>query len=280
MAKFGGCLKPEGLNAYVTFPQTPDLNINTNELTFSAWIRLLNLPSQLATSYGAIFDSTTDCYVLYLDRSNKELRFKVTDVNSHPARPGILESFLSTNQWLHVAATYNGSARLTAGQAVIYFNGQVADSHIGNDSTPGTGLTGNVKSRQAAAMGREGPAGGNSFSGYVDDVAIWRRALAPTEIARLYEGGQIGQSVGDLSRQPTSLLQFVSVQRSSAGTTLELRFQNHGDWSTLQLLRATNWAGPFLVIPGLTPTALGSGHYQFDYPLTGGGPEYFRIAGD
>lgn len=280
VAKLGGCLKLEGSNAYVTLPQTPDLNINTNELTFSAWIRLLNLPSQLATSYGAIFDSTTDCYVLYLDKGNKELRFKITDVNAHAARPGILETFLVTNQWLHVAATFNGSAFPAAGQALLYLNGQLADSHIGNDSTVGSGLTGNVKTGQVAAMGREGPTGANYFTGYLDDVAIWRRVLSPADIARIYEGGQIGQSVGELSRQPTSLLEFVSVQRSSSGTNLEIRFENQGGWSTFQLLRATNFAGPFLIVPGLTPTALGGGQYRFDYPLTGNGPEYFRIAGD
>ncbi len=273
MARLGGCLKLEGTNAYVRFSQTPDLNINTNEFTFSAWIRLLKLPSQLATSYGAIFDSTTDCYVLYLDNANKELRFKITDTNSQAARPGILETFLVTNQWLHIGATFNGNAFPGAGQTVIYLNGQVADSHIGSDNTAGSGLTANVKTGQVAAMGREGPTGGNYFTGYVDDVAIWQRALAPSEIARIFQGGQIGQSVGELTRQSTSLIQIVSAQRSSSGTNLEIRFENGGGWSTFQLLRAGDCDGPFLIEPGLTPTALGGGQYRFDYPLTGNGPE-------
>ena len=83
----GGCLKLEGTSAFVTLPQTAALDINTNQITFSAWVRLSVLPSQLTTSYGAIYDSTTDCYVLYLDKSNKELRFKVTDRNGQAARP-------------------------------------------------------------------------------------------------------------------------------------------------------------------------------------------------
>jgi len=110
VSKFGGCLKLEGSNAFVVIPPSATLDINTNALTFSAWVRLQNLPSQLATSFGAIFDSTTDCYVLYLDRASKELRFKITDVASHAARPGIPEIHLRTNQWLHVAATFSGQA--------------------------------------------------------------------------------------------------------------------------------------------------------------------------
>jgi len=110
VSKFGGCLKLEGSNAFVVIPPSATLDINTNALTFSAWVRLQKLPSQLATSFGAIFDSTTDCYVLYLDRASKELRFKITGVASHAARPGIPEIHLRTNQWLHVAATFSGQA--------------------------------------------------------------------------------------------------------------------------------------------------------------------------
>jgi hypothetical protein len=60
VARFGGCLKLDGTNASVTIPQTGSLNINTNAITFSAWVRLLSLPSQLALSYGSIYDSTTE----------------------------------------------------------------------------------------------------------------------------------------------------------------------------------------------------------------------------
>jgi len=68
------------------------INLLTNAITFSAWAWLPSLPSQMASSYGSIYDSTTDCYVLYLDKANQELRFKLTDVNGKAARPGIPRS--------------------------------------------------------------------------------------------------------------------------------------------------------------------------------------------
>lgn len=279
-AKLGGCLKLEGTNAYVVVPHTAALDIGTNELTFAAWLYLLHLPSQLSTSFGAIYDSTTDCYVLYLDRSNRELRFKITDANGHAARPGILETFLPTHQWIHVAATYQGSAYPAGGRAAIYLNGQLVDEHIGNDSTPGSGLKANVKSGQLAAMGREGPTGGNYFTGYVDDVAIWRRALAAAEIAHLFEAGQQGRSLGELTRQPSALLRIVDQRFVPAQNRFQILFHNTGPWTVFQLQRAPSPAGPFLPVSGLAPAALGDGLYRFDYPITSNLLEFFRIAGD
>jgi glycerophosphoryl diester phosphodiesterase len=278
-AKFGGCLKLEGTSAFVTLPQTESLNINTNAITLSAWLWLPVLPSQLATSYGAIFDSTSDCYVLYLDKGNKELRFKVTDTSAKAARPGIPEAALQINQWLHIAATYSGQVGPVSGQVVIYLNGQAVDAHTGDDGTSPVGLTNNVKTGQAAAMGREGPTGGNYFTGHVDDVAIWRRALAPAEVSQLYQSGQSGQPLADLLRQPTALIQLLSAWNAPAGNQLQVLFRNQGPWQSFRLLAADTLNGPFLAVPGLTPVSLGNGTNRFDYPLSNKVCEYFRVEG-
>lgn len=277
-AKLGGSLKVEGTNAFVSFPRTPDLDLNTNQMTLSTWLWLPVLPAQLATTFGAIFDSTTDCYVFYLDKNNNELRFKVTTANGHAARPGIPASSLQTNQWLHVAATFDGGAYPASGRAVIYLNGVAADSHFGNDGGAGTGLTGNVKTGQIAGMGREGPTGGNYFTGMVDDLALWKRALSPAEVHRLYAAGMTGESLGDLLRQPSSLIQMVSVERNAAQNTLRIRFKNLGGWTTFRLLRALEPAGTFQIVHGLAPVALGNGEHHFDY-TPAGTAEYFRVEG-
>jgi hypothetical protein len=279
VARFGGCVKLDGTNAFVTMPQTGNLNINTNAITFSAWVRLLYLPSQSATSYGPIYDSTTDCYVLYLDKSNKELRFKVTDVNGKAARPGIPEALLQTNQWLHIMATYFGSVGPASGQTIIYLNGQLIDAHTGDDSTSPVGLTGNLKTGQAAAMGREGPTGANYFTGFVDDVAIWRRALAPAEVSQLYKSAQAGLSLVDLLRQPTTLIRLLSVVKVSAANQLQITFQNQGPWQSFTLLRADTLSGPFLAVSGLGQVGLGNGTSRIDYVLSNKAGGYFRIGG-
>ena len=192
-------------------------------------MRLTALPSQLATSYGAIYDSTTDCYVLYLDKANKELRFKVTDANGHAARPGIPEGLLLTNEWIHVAATFSGTVSSVSGQTSIYLNGQPKDVHTGNDGSSPVGLTGPVKAGQLAAMGREGPTGANYFTGFMDEVAIWRRALSPTEVTAVYKAGLNGVSLNDLLAEPTSLIRLTALRLLSANQVeIEFTALEHG----------------------------------------------------
>lgn len=277
-ARFGSCVKLEGTNAFIVVPPSDTLDIHTNALTLAGWVRLTQLPSQLATSYGAIFDSTNDCYVLYLDRGNKELRFKVTDTNGHAARPGIPEVFLQTNQWLHVVATYDGAATPAAGRAAIYLNGELMDVHTGSDSTTPVGLTAPVKTGQAAALGREGPNGGNHFTGLVDDLALWRRALSALEVRQLFEAGQAGRSLGDLLQEPTPLIQFVSVRLPAGDAALEICFRNLGPWQTFRLLRAESCTGPFQPVAGLTPEQLGDGLFRFVCPAQTPPAGFFRVA--
>lgn len=277
-AKLGGSLQLAGPNAFVTVPTNANFSPATNALTLATWVRLEQLPAQLATSFGALYDSTSDCYVLYLDKANNELRFKLTDANGHAARPGIAAAFLVTNQWLHVAAVFDGNAS-AAGRASIYLNGVLMDSHLGNDNTPGSGLTGVVKSGQVAALGREGPTGGNGFFGQVDDVALWRRALAQTELLKLYQSGQLGLSLGDLLIQPTNLLTITSIQRTLPGPVLAIDFASQGPWTTFQLRRAASLAGPFLPVAGPPPTDLGGGQYRLSYTLGTNSTAYFRIEG-
>lgn len=277
-ARFGGSLQLAGSNAYVNVAATTSLNINTNELSVSAWVRLDQLPAQLSTSFGAIYDSTTDCYVLYLDKANNELRFKITDTSGQAARPGIAAAFLRTNEWLHIAAVFNGNAG-AAGRAAIYLNGVEMDTHPGNDSTPGVGLLANVKTGQVAALGREGPTGGNYFNGAVDDLALWRRALTPAEIQTIFSAGQLGQSLAELLIQPTPLLTITSIQRLWPGGQLEIKFESQGPWPSFRLRHATNIAGPYSPISGLVPAVLGGGNYRYDYSPTNNTGEFFRIEG-
>jgi len=277
VARIGGGLDLEGASAHVVVPSTKALDIGTNAVTLSGWVWLPGLPSRLPAAYGAIYDSTTDCYVLYLDRSNRELRFKVTDVNGHAARPGIPEAALRTNEWLHVAATYSGQGTVAAGRAAIYLDGVLQDVHTGHDASSPVGLTGNVKTGQAAAMGREGPTGGNAFTGMVDDLALWGRALSGEEIRQLFEAGRNGLGLADLLKLPTPLLVPGSIRPDAAGMNLEITFENLGPWQTFRLAQADSCAGPFEVVPGLAPIALGEGRYQFVWPLDGSSMRFFLI---
>jgi hypothetical protein len=190
-ARFGGALRVDGLNNSVIIPASPTLDINSDKVTLALWVKLDSLPADIAEGFGGIYDSTQDSYVLYLDRAANELRFKTTDANGHAARPGIAASALVTGQWLHVVAVYDGQASENAGEARIYLNGGLMDTHIGNDGGGGAGLTGAVRTGQVAGLGRDGSEARYFLGSAIDDVAVWGRALTTDEIGYLAAGKEV-----------------------------------------------------------------------------------------
>ena len=191
-SRMGSSLRFDGMDSHIMFPRCTTLDIATNSVTLSLWINLEHLPSQLAEPYAGIFDSVEDSYVLYLDQSACELRFKITDTAQMAARPGIPEAKLTTGKWHHVVGVFDGSASPAAGQAMIYLDGILQHVRTGDDATPGWGLVSGVRPGQTAALGRNGVDNRFYFAGAIDDVAVWRRALAPAEIALIHSAGTNG----------------------------------------------------------------------------------------
>ena len=91
-----------------------------------------------------------------------------------------------------MVGVYDGSAGTTVGQAMIFLDGRLVDIHAGDDTSVGHGLTNVVRRGQAAAIGRNGTDPDCYFSGDVDDVALWRRALSSAEIRQIYSAGTNG----------------------------------------------------------------------------------------
>ena len=185
----GGALRLDGRDDYVRIPPNEFLDIGANAVSLSLWVNLSVLPSRLSEDYSFIFGSDLASYSLYLDRNRGELQFRVTDANGHFASPGIPEAALQTGVWHHVAGVYDGAAAPGVGQVSIYLDGQLQDAHVGNDASPGLGLTQAVLPGQFAALGRRGDRDEFYFSGILDDVALWRRALSPAEIVLIHASG-------------------------------------------------------------------------------------------
>ena len=165
----GSALDFDGVNDFVTVTPTPSLNISLDAVSMSVWVKLDQLPSQITDGFGPIYDSDEDYYILYLDKNNEELRFKVKDENGLTARPGIPQSQLILNQWIHIAAVYNGK------EAMIFLNGELMDSH----TTSGIGELG---TNQSAELGRNN---GNYFKGSIDEFRIYDRPLSYQEVIML-----------------------------------------------------------------------------------------------
>lgn len=199
--KFGAGLQFDGTSSQdVLLTTGGDMDFGGSAVTMSAWVKLDTLPSDLVANYGGILDSAQDNFVMYLDKTNKELRFKATNASGvstlSAQHPGVRQNLLNTSDWIHVMGVFDG----VKGRAMIYFNGQLVDitthassaSAILAGSTIRTGQIGGIGSSPAAASPN---APTNLFKGKISDFAIWNRALAGAEAQYLYNGG-VGNAVG------------------------------------------------------------------------------------
>ena len=98
------------------------------------------------------------------------------------------DALLNDGNWHHVAVTHDRDSL-----AVFYLDnrklGEVDISSVGDIDS---GFTTNI-----ATDGAEGATWENWFPGAIDDLAIWRRALASNEVSEIYQKGIAGSSFLD-----------------------------------------------------------------------------------
>jgi hypothetical protein len=147
----------------------------TTSLTLAAWIR-----PQAQGSLDIISRATAgtlDGYALSLTPSNASTNPRTVVMQVNEASSGNTYRVNSTTQyptngstWMHVAATYDGTAMR------MYINGVEERSELGPPSIAANLINVGLGSQSDGAR---------KFRGHLDDVRIYRRALSPTEIGEL-----------------------------------------------------------------------------------------------
>lgn len=216
----------DGADDYVTLPVAASLNNPGAQVSISTWVNLAELPAEIPGSFGPIFDSNQDRYVLYLDKGSNELRFKVTTTVS-AERPGISAGDLKTGTWVHVAGVYNGS------QARIYLNGELKDMHP---------ITGAVATGQVPFIGKNGTTA-EFFKGMIDDLRVYNRALGEDEIRAIAQNIRFGPAPDRLSATALSstsiMLRWNDRTSAETGFVIERRGAN-GSWAALDSIAANS----------------------------------------
>jgi len=186
--KMGQALSFNGSASYVELGNvsTYSFDINT-PFTITAWVD----PTTTGSS-PTIFSKDTQSSSRYAfgmtSSNNVQCTLNGTtgggDVNGATASP--------LKKWSFMACTYDGSGNLNG--VKVYFNG--APDGTGSNSA----LTGTMQNSQTAEIGAR--TGGSSvFSGGLDDVRVYSRALSAAEVKQLYQLGsaQVNASSAMLS---------------------------------------------------------------------------------
>jgi hypothetical protein len=167
--KYGQALSFNGVSNYVSVVDSPGLRLATTDFTITAWVNYQSGTWALVSKgYGA---HTANGYVM--DFGGGVIRMRI---NNGVGSPVIVQSSsLPLNTWIYVAAvmTRNGNGQ-------IYINGVPSGAAVDISSKANIGNT------DPLYIGRYGTV--SDFSGKIDEVHIYSRALSAAEIQTDFQG--------------------------------------------------------------------------------------------
>jgi Concanavalin A-like lectin/glucanases superfamily len=167
----------------------------------AAWVYLdhttLNAMSRIAVSQSANIKSG---FQLLYNFFGHQWQFSVTRGPTDDYAPVTSDSSFSAGgapaltTWTHLVGVFDADAHTVT----LYVNGvaQPSTSHTIVFDATGPLQVGRVKEFGSFLDGSEGLLGLGAWSGRVDDVRAYRRALTPAEITAVYNGGDTGTALG------------------------------------------------------------------------------------
>ena len=241
----GQAFKFNGIDADVMVPASSSLNVGADVgLTIDAWINPTDLNERPIVEWDIPNGFRTHFWYSAPVSSGGggigSLYADLKDANNADHTIGSPPGLITTNEFQHVALTYDKSS----GLAALYLNGSVvAQTNLGV-IVPDT--TGNL----FLGLRSAGPGTGRRFLGLMDEVDVFNRALSASEIMAIYNAGVMGKCVAPQTVAPSILTQPQS-QTVRPGTNITLTVLASGStplhyqWR----LNGTN-------VPGATTAAL------------------------
>lgn len=169
--KIGGALQFDGANKYVQIPDSDGLD-NTNKFTVSLWAYPTLLDGSARTLISKRSNSTTSAYSLFFWTGNR-LTVDIDSANNRFSSNTVFQA----NQWYHIALVYDGSLS-SSSRVKLYVNG-VLDKTASETSATLPNNAANL------LLGQLEINYAYRYSGRLDEVGIYRRALSPGEVAAL-----------------------------------------------------------------------------------------------
>ena len=198
----GQAFKFNGTNADVRIPASGSLNVGAGDgLTIETWVDPADVSTErpLVEWNSGIFGSHFWIAVASQGKGGPgSLYANIKDIDLQDHSVFSSAGVISANKYQHVAVTYSKST----GVAVLYANGVVlTSSNLGVFTPMTTGdLYFGLRPFDAGA--------GTRFTGQMDDITLYSRALTATEIQAIYNAGSAGKCLGlapSIVMQPASL---------------------------------------------------------------------------
>jgi hypothetical protein len=160
--KFGKALSFNGSSSLVTIPDSNFIDLTTG-MTLEAWLN----PSALSGWRAAMLKEASGglAYSLYAHDNAPRPAATINTGGIDRSTPGT--AALALNTWTHLAATYDGATLR------LYVNGAQVSS---------LAVTGNLITSTGALRIGGNTIWGEYFSGLIDEVRVYNRALTPAEI--------------------------------------------------------------------------------------------------
>jgi hypothetical protein len=165
----------DGVNDHATIPA---MNLNSNTVTISAWIKRNGTQSGWA---GIVFSRSASTVAGINFGEAHELRYHWND-GYWAWNSGLV---VPNAQWSHIALV------MEPDKATMYLNGTSATNWTGHGIEEFNGLT---------RIGKD--QSGRLFKGDIDDVAIWNRSLSSAEINYIYQKGLEGEIFSHINLPP------------------------------------------------------------------------------
>jgi hypothetical protein len=160
--KYGNALSFNGTNNFVTVNESASLDL-TGAMTLEAWVN----PSALGSTWRCVLLKEQSGGLIYALYAN-------TDTNRPSGHVYISSEFdtrgtaaLATNTWTHLAVTYDGTTLR------MFVNGVEASNKV---------VGGNIKTSTGALRIGGNSVWGEYFSGLIDEVRVYNRALTAAQI--------------------------------------------------------------------------------------------------
>jgi hypothetical protein len=213
--RFGNANKAysfDGVDDEIVMPNTNSLN--PLNLTISAWVFVNDIntfyPYYILTKRTSLPTPTEFSYSLHVSTSQgvaSHYGIGECNVYGSGSAPETNPGKISPQNWIMVSSTVTST-----GECKIFLNGQL-DTII--NGLPFYSCNSTTTQLQIGSSHSSPPEG--RFFGYLDDIAIWNRALTPQEIFDLYNANNCSN---DLTINPSvNSLQTVSTANFSATTS-------------------------------------------------------------